>query len=34
MIVCEYCKREFRSLNAYYPHKCDGYVKETSNGKR
>ena len=34
MIVCEYCKREFRSLNAYYPHKCDGYVKEREELKR
>ena len=34
MIVCEYCKREFRSLNAYYAHKCDGYVKEREELKK
>ena len=34
MIVCKYCEREFRSLNAYYAHKCDGYVKEREELKR
>lgn len=34
MVVCKYCGREFKSLNAYYAHKCDGYVSERQEIKK
>lgn len=34
MIICMYCGREFKSMQAYYAHKCEGYVKERLEEKR
>ena len=34
MIVCEYCKREFESKQAFYAHKCDGFIKERQELKK
>lgn len=33
MVTCKYCKREFKNANAYYAHKCEGYVKEQEEKK-
>ena len=34
MIVCKYCKREFNSKQAFYAHKCEGYIKERQDLKK
>lgn len=33
MIICKYCGREFKSKQAYYAHKCEGYVNERKMAK-
>ena len=34
MVTCKYCGREFKSENAYYAHKCEGYVNEREKKRK
>ena len=34
MVICKYCGREFKSNQAYYAHKCEGYIRERLEEKQ
>ena len=34
MIECKYCHRQFKNINAYNAHKCEGFIKELEERRK